>query len=206
MLGRDPVSVLTRAGATLLGPLFASINLFLFNPLYLKRGRVPGARTGLRHSEAAPGVGKRAAGRLPDRSEQVERVGELLKAAGYAVDAFPRDPETNPLAVDVDIAARRDREICYVKVFTPEVTGRPIDWVAASELKRGAWGLSLHKGISPGSVRPMVVLLDVPPDESLIKFSHDENVEVVASTRSKLESALHDASPERARAFLHLAV
>jgi len=205
ILGRDLSSFLVAAAAAFIGPLVTFIYLKLFHPVYLAKGRASAKPSQDLLARAAEVTGdRRAVERMVSRREQVESVGKLMELAGWHVVHFPRQRDLNPLGVDVDIAAQRGGEFYYVKVCTSEAAVRPVDWIAASELKRGAWGLSRKREVSPKDVTPLLVMLDVKPDQSLVEFSRHEKIAMITSSRSQLESTLREAKAENARAFLKL--
>lgn len=186
--------IIRGLGTLLFGWLGSWIQLFVFDRWYLALGnikdRAPAdsedaskwtrAGTALRDTfDKASKVSGESITKALTRFDTVDAVSKLFEANGYEVTRFPRDKEINPFQLNLDLFARKEDRRIFADI---KMGPSAVNWKDASGLKIAA---SLLRGQGEQArseqqdVDAMLILIDVPLDESLKKFSEKEGVKLV---------------------------
>jgi hypothetical protein len=112
-------------------------------------------------------------------AEVVQTVSDALTATGYSVVPYPQtgEPDIDPLLSQLDLFAYRTEEAFAVVVKHASTNTEPLDWRIGSNVLTAArllGGGELSE--TSADIYPLVVLLGVPPDESLLAFCKSEGV------------------------------
>lgn len=189
---RSAAQILRNLGIFVFGWLGAWVQLLLFDRWYLSFGNIKDRKPieetpPSRWAQAKQAVGDRldpqykiaadSINKAIDRFDTVEAVSKLFEAGGYEVVRFPRDLEINPFQLNLDLFASKGEH----KLFADVKSGPDrIDWKHASGLKLAASVLKTQAGAeSDDAVGAMLILIDVPEDQTLERFSEQEGVKVV---------------------------
>jgi hypothetical protein len=110
----------------------------------------------------------------------VRAVRKLLREAGYQTVESPKtgDEKTDPLLANVNLLAYDEERAFALQVRTSGRSTGPVDWTAASALQSAAWTLDEYGqafGLTSQRVKPLMVLVGVRPDESLVEFSEERD-------------------------------
>jgi hypothetical protein len=125
---------------------------------------------------------------LPRRGDDVlhAQVESVLTGMGYRVTPRPQlgAPEVDCLLDQLDLMASRDDLALAVQIHT----SRPEDgtnWTAASELLIATKALKQHlRHQEPITVKPVMVLVDSAPDDSLVNLADLRSVELIQTSRA----------------------
>jgi hypothetical protein len=137
--------------------------------------------------------------------ETVAAVGELLKASGYRhLESTPRtqDPKIDPLLLVADYFANKSRKYYVFHVIPKIADGQQVNYNDLFALKQAAWTLGEYHQIRPEDLRRQVILVDTPPDETVLQLSEDLNIDLVRLDSEKMAHvlALDVDDPARKRA------
>ncbi len=183
-------------GTLLFGWIGSWVQLLIFDEWYLALGNIKGrgpieaehaskwSREGLQNAirdtldKASKASGASIVKAL-SRFDTVDAVSKLFEANGYEVSRFPRDKEINPFQLNLDLFASKGSHRIFADI---KIGPSTVDWKDASGLKIAASLLSSQSEKTksePQNVDTMLILIDVPLDESLRKFSDKEGVKLV---------------------------
>ena len=126
------------------------------------------------------------------RSDIVNLVEQLLRIADYETEISPRtqDASIDPLLANVDIFAQREKHYFLVDIKSPMDADKQVDWKSASTLIQSAYLLGSARAIKPSDIDACLLLVDVEPDRSLMKFNEQGQIRILRVKSRQIYSLL----------------
>jgi hypothetical protein len=120
-------------------------------------------------------------------SDEVDRWADAFDRAGFTVERGVRtgNAEFDVLVENVPLLAKREGVVVAVEIKRAASKSPPLEWPAGTGIDTATRVLSGSGSVAPGAtIRPLLVLIDLEPAESLSTFCSKQGISLAVVRRS----------------------